>query len=377
MIKKIILFIVIVFCIVIMGQVRVSADEVISDIIDDTGISSLDDDLNDNADEFFSENGISADNPESILNIRIEDIFSEITDEIKENVFLPLKLLTSLTAVVMVSSLSGSLGNTIRNGSSAKTFNMVCTLAAISIISEPVVKCFYNCAENIRAGAVFMTGFIPVFSGITAAGGNVSSAMSYSTLIFAAAQLAIHLSDSVIIPVLSMCMALSIVDSISPSISLSALINGFNKFTTRLLGFIMMIFTGLISIQSIIGTSADNLTARAGKYIVSNFVPVVGSAVSDAYSTLRGSMGLLKGGAGSFGIIALLLMILPSLVYSGLYYMSVRLAFIVADIFGEKQLSKLFSDISSVLSVVFSVTVCFAVLMVISTGIVMLVGMSV
>jgi stage III sporulation protein AE len=137
----------------------------------------------------------------------------------------------------------------------------------------------------------------------------------------------------------------------------------------------MMIFTGLISIQSIVGTSADNLAVKTGKYMVSNFVPVVGSAVSDAYTTLKSSMILLRSGTGSFGIIAILITILPAAVYSALYYLSVKSAFIISDMFGEKSLSKLYMNISSVLSVVFSVTVCFAVIMIISTAVVMMVGM--
>jgi stage III sporulation protein AE len=378
MIKKIMLFIVIVFCMVIMGQINVSAEEyndTFSDIVHKSGVDMLDDDLSVNTESFFDENNISADNPESILDIGIEDIFSEILDEIKENIYLPFKLFSSLTAVTMLSSLAGSLGSTIRNNSSSKVFNMVCVLVSVSVISEPVSRCFYNCAENIRAGAVFMTGFVPVFSGITASGGGVSSALSYSTLIFTISQIAIHLADSVLIPVLSMCTALSIVDAVSPAVSLSALISGFQKFTTRFLGFIMMIFTGLISIQSIVGTSADNLAVKTGKYMVSNFVPVVGSAVSDAYTTLKSSMILLRSGTGSFGIIAILITILPAAVYSALYYLSVKSAFIISDMFGEKSLSKLYMNISSVLSVVFSVTVCFAVIMIISTAVVMMVGM--
>lgn len=137
-----------------------------------------------------------------------------------------------------------------------------------------------------------------------------------------------------------------------------------------------MIFTGLLSIQSIVGTSADSLALKTGRYIASNFIPVVGSAVSDAYAALKSSMGLLRGGTGSFGIITLIIMLLPSVVSSGLYYCAMKLAFICADIFGESSLSRLFSDMCSVLSVIFSLMVCFAVIMVISTTIVMMTGMS-
>lgn len=53
----------------------------------------------------------------------------------------------------------------------------------------------------------------------------------------------------------------------------------------------MTVFTGLLSIQSIVGTSADTLGVKAAKFVVSNFVPIVGSAVADAYTTMRSGLG--------------------------------------------------------------------------------------
>ena len=64
----------------------------------------------------------------------------------------------------------------------------------------------------------------------------------------------------------------------------------------------MTIFTGLLSIQSVVGSSADTLTSKTAKYVISNCVPVVGGAVSDAYSTVKGSLSLLKNGIGGVGI---------------------------------------------------------------------------
>lgn len=377
--KKIMWFVAVLFCFVIIGQTEVSAEnyeDISSDIIHQSGADELNQDIDSNTEDFFSKNSVDIENPESVLNIDIKDIFSEIIDEIKYNIKLPLKLFSSLIAVIILSSFAGSLENTVKLQSSGKIFNLICVLVSISVISEPLTQCFYNSAENIRAGAVFMTGFIPVFSSVTVAGGGISSALSYSTLVFIASEFAVHIADSFLMPVLSMCMALSIVDAINPAVSLTALINGFKKFITRLLTFVMMIFTGLLSIQSIVGASADSLAIRTGKYLASNFVPVVGSAISDAYTTLKGSMGLLRGGVGSFGIITIIVMLLPSVISAGLYYWAMKFAYIFSDMFGEKCLSKLFFNMSAVLSIVFSIMICFAVIMIISTAIVMMTGMS-
>ncbi len=375
--RKIILVIAIIFCIVIMCNTTVSAEQydIISDVASQSGADTLYENTDENVSDFFDEKGISVDNPKSIMNISIQDIFNEIKDEALNNIRMPVKLFSSLMAVIILSSLTGNLADTLKSGASAKVFDMVCVMTSVSIIAEPIKQCFYSASENIQGGAVFMMGFVPVFSSVTVAGGGISSSAVYSAMIFLASELSIQFADTVLIPMLSMCMAVSIVDAINPAISLTELVNSFKKLITGILGFIMMIFTGILSIQSIIGTSADNLSVKAGKYIASNFIPIVGGAVSDAYTTLRGSMGLLRGGIGSYGIITLVLMIMPSVVSAGLYYGAMKLALICSDMFGEKNLSKLFSNMSSVLAIVFSIMICFAVMMIISTTAVMITGM--
>ena len=71
----------------------------------------------------------------------------------------------------------------------------------------------------------------------------------------------------------------------------------------------MTIFTGILSVQSIVGASADSVAVKAAKYVLSNSIPLVGSAASDAYSTVRGSILLLKNGVGGIGIAALAVML--------------------------------------------------------------------
>lgn len=378
--KKLLLFIAMIFCFVIIGQAGITAEaceSISQDILNETGADELIENIEGNAEDFIADNSISAENPESILNIGIEDIFREIADEIVRNIKMPLELFSSLLVIIILSSFTGNLADTVKIKSSEKIFSIICVLVCVTFITEPVSECFSQSADNIKSGAVFMNGFIPVFSGITVAGGGISSAAVYSTLMFIASEFAVNIADSVIMPVLRMCMAMAIVDSVNPAVSLNSLISAIKKLITRLLTFTMMIYTGLLSLQSIIGTSSDSLAIKAGKYVASNFVPVVGSAVSDAYTALKGSIGLLRGGTGSFGIIVILLTIMPSVILSGLYYAAVKCAYIFSDMFGEKNLSRLFSNISYVLEINFSIMICFAVIMIISTAIVMMTGMCV
>ena len=133
----------------------------------------------------------------------------------------------------------------------------------------------------------------------------------------------------------------------------------------------MTIFVGLLSIQSIIGNSADTLSVKTGKFMVSNFVPVVGGAISDAYTTLKGSFGLLKSGVGGVGIMVILIMVLPTIITIGLNRIVISIASIGAEIFSVPGLAKLFKNISSVISIAFSIVISFSIMFIVSTALIM------
>lgn len=361
--KKFFLVIILFFC----AGITVNAQESVTaeDIYSASGAEELD------AGEILENYGVSFDDPSSILSVGPSELWSIIKDVTVQKVKAPLKLLISLGIVVMLSALAGSLGDTLKKENTSKVFELICVLAGVAAISGPVCGILDRTVHSLAEGADFMNCFVPVFAGIAAAGGHITSASGYNLLVLMISDIAIQLADGILMPALSMCLCLAIVDASCSAISLKGMLEGLKKLVTWGLGLIMTVFTGLLSIQSIVGTSADSLSSKTAKYIISNCVPVVGGAVSDAYSTVRGSIILLRNGVGGVGIAALAIMLLPPIISLIFYKVSVSAASAAADIFGAQKLSKLFGSIGSVLSLAMGVLICFTLMFIISTAIVM------
>lgn len=323
--------------------------------------------------EILEENGISFENPRSILSLKPSKIWDIIKDIIKNKITQPIKLFVSLLIVIILTSLIESTGNTIRNKEISKIYELICVLVCVAALSVPVCTCLEIASESLFQGADFMLGFVPVFAGVAAAGGHITSASGYNMLVLGFSDVAIQIAGNFFMPVLSMCICLAIVDAACDTINLSGMLNGFKKIVTWGLGLIMAIFTGLLSIQSIVGSSADTMTTKAAKYVISNSVPVVGGAASDAYTTVRGSLVFLKNGIGGVGIIALAVMLLPSLILIFLNKLSFSALGAAAEIFGTKKLIQLFKNINAILSAAMGIMVCFTLMFIISTAIIMMV----
>lgn len=323
------------------------------------------------AGDVLDEYGISFENPESILSLTPSKIWNIVKDIAESNISAPLKLFSSLFIVIILAALIDSTGGTIKSRETGKIFELVCVLVCVAVLSVPLCSCLDIVSQALAKGSEFMLGFVPVFSGVAAAGGHITSASGYNLLVLGFSNIAIQTAGNIFMPVLSMCICLAIVDAACDSISLSGMITVIRKAVTWGLGLVMTIFTGLLSIQSMFGTSADTLSVKAAKYVISNSVPVVGGAASDAYTTVRGSLILLKNGVGGIGIVALSVMLLPSLILLFIYKISFSVLGASAEIFGTKKLVSLFRNINSVLSAALGIVICFTLMFIISTAIIM------
>jgi stage III sporulation protein AE len=76
-----------------------------------------------------------------------------------------------------------------------------------------------------------------------------------------------------------------------------------------------MTFLGaIILFQNILAAATDSVAARTVKFTITSFVPVIGSALGDATTTLMGSMQAVKSVTGVFGVLVIIITLLPPLI---------------------------------------------------------------
>lgn len=340
-------------------------------------VESAGDGLSYDAADFLRENNISPEDPAGVMELTPGTVMKYMWEKLKNSAAAPLKLAGMIFAAVILSAAANAAGDIAKTGYGMKLCRTVTVLTAAAIVIPKIEGCLASVSSTLSGGGDFMLSFVPVFAGICAASGNMGASAAYSAVILAAAEFAVRLSEKVIMPAVSICMAMHIIDGINPEFSLAAVTEVIKKWCSLLMGFMMTVFTGLLSLQSLVGTAADTVGAKAAKFVVSNFVPVVGGAVADAYSTMRSGLGMLKGAAGAFGVIALLTVLLPPVIETVCMYLAMTAGQAAAEIFGLKELSGFLQGAASVLSLTAAVIACFGVLFTLSTLIMMAAGSSI
>lgn len=366
--KKFLAVILIIVVLISVSSITVNAEE---NFIYD--LSDLYNSLSDEAKQSLDNIGADSADANTLSEISFSSVINEIINIASQNISSPLKGLITITAILLIcsmlsaykSSLSSDIGTAI---------NIVSTLCITSAVAFPAISVINNTSTVIEISSNLMLAYIPIMVVMMSTSGHVISSGSYYTTMIATGEGIAQLSSKVIVPFLNMFLGISITSSISPNINLSGFTSLISKTVKWLLGFAMAIFTTVLSIKQIITNSLDGVSTKAVRFALSSFIPIVGSALSDAYKTVQGSIGVLKSGIGIFVILSLTVVFLPVILQSLMWILTLWIGKSTAEVLSLSQVSKLLECVSYVFSTLLAIVFCIMSIYIISTALVLMMG---
>ncbi|MCQ2490869.1 MAG: stage III sporulation protein AE [Ruminococcus sp.] len=324
--------------------------------------------LSDRLDEAFDEYDIGI-GYGSIADLSFGELCSLVKDRLLARLSAPLRMLSAILLIIAVSSvLRTSAGGTL-GGTSGTTFDMICVLSASSATAPQLIDVYSSAVGEIELCSGFIVVFVPVFTAVSAMCGRLTSAGVYHLLILAASEMITQLSESFLMPVLGVTAALSVMGSVFSDSSLETVAGLLKKVSVFGITLVMTLFTGFVTLRCSIAGKADGAASKTARMLISGMVPVVGGAVSDAYSTVRGSFELIGSTIGAAGVIGIVLLMLPSILELFAYRGVMLIGAAAADMFSVPSVSKLLKSFDSGLSIAQCVLICYSLMFIISSAI--------
>lgn len=322
-------------------------------------------------DEIFADNDVEI-TYEDVSDLSFADTISLIKDRLFGELTAPIKLLTGITAVVIFTALMQSAGESfISIEGTAGTYDLICVTAASAVILPQLVEILRTTLNVIGQAGSFLLVFVPAFSGITVMSGGVATGSLYNMMILAASELIVKLCDSFLLPLMSVMSVMAVSGSIFPDSSMNGFCGLIKKSSVWILGIVMTLFTGFVTMKCSLTAKADGAASKAVKMMISGFVPVAGGAVSDAYASVRSSIDVIRGTVGVGGIIASVLILLPPILKIAVFRFVLWVGTAASDLFSADVLSKLMKGIESVLAIAQSILICYGLMFIICTAILM------
>lgn len=301
-------------------------------------------------------------------------VFRWIGDTLLEKASSPIRLLGTLCGILLLSALLSSLSGGLQEEGCSKAFTTASTLCVSAALMQTVIPLIRDTSRVIDELTSFMVSFIPVFTGVIAVSGRPASAAAYQSVTFAAAQIFAQLASSLIVPLLGIFLAVCIAGAAADGIDVKGIVQGARNLAGWVLGLCLTVFVALLTLQTLTTGAADTVGNRALKFVISSSIPVVGGALSEAYSSLFGCLGVVKSAIGVFGVIVMAASFLPVLANIGLSMLALNLASAVGSILGEERACHVIQAVSSAISVLGGLILCYGMMILSSSAILLWMG---
>ncbi len=311
--KRLLALAAVLLCFGSIGVSAVTVEELYTEQLEASGGNELWDALPTETRQLMERLGITSLEPRTTP-ADTDTVLRELGDLTTDLLREPLGIAGTVMLIVIVYAWAEGMRSALQSSEATTVFGTVCVLALCGSVMLPLSRLIISVGDAMTSVSVFMGSFTPVYAAVLLTGGKTVSALSFQSLALYASQLLSWLTGGVIVPLMTVSLALGLTGSVTPQIRLGGASKLLSKTAVWLLTFGMLLFTGLLSLQNLTSGAADSLGARAVKFSIARFVPVVGASLSEAFSTIRGCLQLLRTTVGGFGIAATVLILVPPLI---------------------------------------------------------------
>lgn len=271
-------------------------------------------------DSFF---GSPAEIIDAILNNELsldgETIFENLLKLIGEAVKNVLPYLSSLLAVAILLSIVEKLKIISPSCESAAIIGGKIIFSVLLVNSSMLyIESAKVSLQNISQFTQALLPIIVTFLMTLGASGTVTvlgpSQMLLSSVL-------INIGTNVIFPLIIVGFIAAAVNGILNDNKLRGIFDFIKSIVAWITGGIFTVFSAVIALQGVVSSVTDGISIKSIKYALSSSVPIIGSTISESFSTVLLSAFSIKSAAGIMGIIIILGIVLSPIINMWVYVM--------------------------------------------------------
>lgn len=303
-------------------------------------------------------------------NIDNETIFRSVISLFGKEVVQTIKIMGSIIVIIVVHSVFKSVSEGLENKAISQITYYVQYILIVTLVMSNFASIISLTKQAINNLVSFSYTLLPILTTLMLTTGSITSAGIMQPILLFLINFIGNIITTVILPITLIATTLGIVSKISDKIQIDKLSKFLKSSVVWVLGVILTIFVGLLSVEGSLSSSVDGVTAKTAKAAVSNFIPVVGKILGDAVDTVIGCGNILKNAVGIVGVIVIIgICIMPIIKVTILmitYYLTSALCQPIAD---EKIVS-LLSQIGDTFKILLAILISVAMMLLIGVTLV-------
>ncbi len=216
------------------------------------------------------------------------------------------KLLVTIVLLTVFTMLLETMQSAFERNAVSKVAYGIAYMVLIIIAVNSFRTATSYAGDAIENMVQFMLAMVPLLLALLAGSGGITSVAVLHPLIVFMIHTVGTFIHVVVFPLLFFSAVLHLVSSISDRYKVTQLANLLRNIGVGVLGILLTVFLGVLSVQGATGAVTDGVALRTAKFVTGNFVPVVGKMFSDATDTVMSASLLVKNAVGIAGVIVLL-----------------------------------------------------------------------
>ncbi len=374
--KNCLKFLVCYICIFILFSFNIFAEEV--DVTKNVSESLDVDSYLEVFEKYVEENNLEEFSPKNLyLNLvsgegidykNILDTFvSNLVIQVKESMNSAITIFVIIIVMAILSSLELD-----KNSDIVKISKLIVLICVSSILLKNYIEIVDMFRNLVNMLGTVMQAVSTFLMGVLIASGKITSTGIIQPLILFISNFICVVTQYIVIPFFTISIVINIISKISENIRLDELSGMFRKSSLYIFSSIIAIFILILSMESTVTKSIDNIYFKTTQNIVSNAVPVVGKFLSDSLDTVLGATELIGKVGGAVALVSVVLIVSVPIIKLIIIVVLYKLLTAFSEpINSDKTIRSLIEGFTKVYKDMLGVLIGIMVLFVMSTGIIM------
>lgn len=298
-----------------------------------------------------------------------EKIYRIFSDAFSKGIVSVIKSFSLTLSLIVIASLFKTTKSLAENSALNNTYDYFSVLL-ISASAYSITAAVFETSKKALDGlTLYFASLMPIMASLQISGGNTAAASSSaSTLLLFISSVEI-ISDKVLLTLLGISFTLAIISALPSSVNLRAVSSLIKNTVSVILAFLFSMFGFVMIFQTAVAAAADNAAIRSLKFASGVFIPVIGNMLGENIKSVITAVGTVKATVGAIGVVTVFSIVLPPIIYTVLYKLSILVCAIFSKILGLDKESDFLYEINALFNILVAIMCGIGMLFVISVAV--------
>lgn len=298
-------------------------------------------------------------------NIDNKGLLKKIINLLGVDILSTLKIFISILVIILIHSILKSFAEDLNNSEVSKIIYYVQYILIVTIVMNNFYDIFKNITDTIKNLTGFANILVPLLVTLMTFTGSITTSNIIQPILLFIIQFIGKAIQDLIMPFVSIIVAISIVSKISEKIQIEKISKFMKSTVVWFIGIILTAFVGVLSLEGTLTASIDGITAKTAKAAVSNLIPVVGKILGDGVDTVLGCGVILKNAVGIVGVIIVIGICAIPIIKLATFGIMYNILSAVAEPIADNKIVKLLEEFGGIFKLLFAIMCSISFLLII------------